>query len=69
MTRIEYGNGWSKEKIIAFLEAHTKRHYLDITTHGYIVTFSDGSTYEFSQAHWTLPAYIYINDEIAQITF
>lgn len=69
MARIEYGNGWSKEAINAFLETHTKRAYYEITPNGYRITYKDGNTYEFSQAHWTLPAYVYINNEIAQITF
>jgi len=69
--KIIYENGWSKETILAWLQARPSRKQVLHDPNGYTIRFSDGSTWaqEYGDWHTRTPAKSFINGSIAQISY
>lgn len=69
--KIQYCNGWSKEKILAWLRERPNARQTFYDGNGYTIRFADGATWAHEYGEWIghTPSKCFINGTIAQITY
>lgn len=69
--KIEYHNGWNKEKILSWLHDRTNARKTFHDPNGYTVRFADGSTWGHTYGDWQTrtPSECYINGILVQRSY